>query len=138
MDKLPQLHENASLDEIREFFKHDQFATKAAGCSIVEARKGYARCEMPLSDIHLNGHHRVMGGAIFTLADFCLAVACNIDEPPTVSVSNTIEFMSSPKGKVLIAECETNKSGSHLGFYTVSVRDENNKLIAVMSATCYR
>lgn len=135
---LPQIAADASLDEIRAFFKNDQFATRAAGCTLVSAEKGHAIAEMKLSDIHLNGHGNVMGGAIFTLADFCLAVACNVGEAPTVSVNNNIEFISGASGSKLIAECNADKSSRKLGFYTVTVRDDNEKLIAKMTATCYR
>lgn len=135
---LPQIDETASLDEIREFFKHDQFATRAAGCKLVSASKGHAVAEMPLTEIHLNGHGNVMGGAIFTLADFCLAVACNVGEAPTVSVTNNIEFICAAKGTKLIAECVADKSGRKLGFYTVTVRDNTKRLVAKMTATCYR
>lgn len=58
----------------------------------MEGSRGHAVCEMVLDDKHRNAQGGVMGGAIFTLADFCLAVACNVDEQPAVSVSNTIEF----------------------------------------------
>ena len=34
-----------------------------------------------------------MGGAIFTLADFALALASNIGMPPSVSVSSAIDYM---------------------------------------------
>lgn len=135
---LPQIAADATLDEVRAFFKNDQFATRAAGCSLVSASKGHAVAEMPLTDIHLNGHGNVMGGAIFTLADFCLAVACNVGEAPTVSVNNNIEFISATKGTKLIAECIADKSGRKLGFYTVTVRDDNEQVVAKMTATCYR
>lgn len=86
------LPENPTLQQIQAYFANDKFATQAAGCTIVEGSRGHAVCEMALDDKHRNAQGGVMGGAIFTLADFCLAVACNIDEQPTVSVSNTIEF----------------------------------------------
>ena len=78
-----------------------------------------------------------MGGAIFTLADFALAVASNYSSA-AVSVTNTIEFMSAPRGKRLIATCDANKSGRTLGFYTVEVYDELKTPVARMAATCYR
>ena len=34
-----------------------------------------------------------MGGAVFTLCDFALAIACNIGENPTVSVESSIHYM---------------------------------------------
>ena len=132
------LPENPTLEQVQAYFDNDKFATQAAGCTIVEASCGHAICEMELADIHRNAQGGVMGGAIFTLADFCLAIACNIAEQPTVSVSNTIEFMSSAKGTKLIAECNADKSGRKLGFYTVDVADDTGRKIARMTATCFR
>lgn len=131
------LSEDATFEEIDAYFKNDKFAAMA-GCELVDARKGHAVVEMPITDNLRNAQGGVMGGAIFTLADFALAVACNVGEDPTVSVSNTIEFLSSTKADTLIAMANTEKSGRHLGFYTVDVVDSAGKHIARMSATCYR
>ena len=135
MEELP---ENLTLDEVREVFANDRFATQAAGCRVVEARCGHAVCELPLSEIHRNAAGGVMGGAIFTLADFALAVACNLGEEPTVSISNTIEFLSAAKGDVLIATCDVDRSGRRVGFYTVDVADDTGRRVARMVATCAR
>lgn len=132
------LPENPTLQQIQAYFANDKFATQAAGCTIVEGSRGHAVCEMVLDDKHRNAQGGVMGGAIFTLADFCLAVACNIDEQPTVSVSNTIEFFSGAKGSKLIATCDADKSGRKLGFYTVDVADDTGRKVARMTATCFR
>ena len=130
--------ETPSIEELQAVFENDRFATQAAGCRIVEGRKGYAVCELDLRDVHRNAMGGVMGGAIFTLADFALAIACNVGEAPTVSVSNTIEFLSGAKGEKLIATCDADKSGRALGFYTVRVSDELGTQVAVMTATCFR
>lgn len=132
------LHESSTLDEVREYFGHDRFATDACGCEVLEASRGHAVCAFDIAPEHLNAQGNVMGGAIFTLADFSLAIACNIGEHPTVAVSNTIEFMNGARGKRLIATCDANKSGRTLGFYTVDVRDELETPVARMCATCYR
>lgn len=131
--------ENPTVEELEAFFTGDKFATQAAGCRIVEGRRGHAVCEMELvRDVHYNAMGGVMGGAIFTLADFALAIACNIGEEPTVSVSNTIEFMNAAKGTKLIATCDADKSGRRLGFYTVDVTDDTGRAVAKMCATCAR
>ena len=132
------LPENPTLEEIESVFENDRFATQAAGCRIVEGRRGHAVCELELSDIHRNAMGGVMGGAIFTLADFALAIASNVGENPAVSVSNTIEFLSAAKGTRLIATCDADKSGRTLGFYTVRVEDELGTKVANMTATCFR
>ena len=69
------LSDNPTLEEVASYFANDQFATRAAGCTVVEARRGHAVCEMKLAEIHRNATGNVMGGAIFTLADFALAIA---------------------------------------------------------------
>ena len=132
------LREDCTIDEVRELFGNDRFATEACGCRVVEARRGHAVCAFDISDTHLNAQGHVMGGAIFTLADFALAIACNIGENPTVAVCNSIEYFNATKGSRLIATCDVDKSGRSLGFYTVLVTDDLGASIAKMTATCHR
>ena len=132
------LDKDTSLEEVRTFFSADRFATEACGCRVLEARQGHAVCAFDVTPVHRNAQGNVMGGAIFTLADFALAIACNIGEQPTVSVSNTIEFMSATRGTQLIATCTASKNGRSLGFYTVDVADDLGTPVARMTATCFR
>lgn len=132
------LDENCAIEEVRELFGNDRFATEACGCRVLEASRGHAVCEFDIAPIHLNAMGNVMGGAIFTLADFALAIACNIGEEPTVAVTNTIEYMNTVKGKKLIATCEIDKSGRNLGFYTANVTDELGTPVAKMTAVGFR
>lgn len=132
------LPDNPALEEIEAVFANDRFATEAAGCRVVSGERGRAVCAMELADVHRNAMSNVMGGAIFTLADFALAIACNIGEEPTVSVDHTISFFRSTKGSRLTATAVCDKPGRNLGFYTVTVEDDLGKLIAKMTATCYR
>ncbi len=127
-----------SLEEVRIFFENDRFATDACACRIVEAGPGHAVCEFEIADRHKNGFGSVMGGAIFTLADYALAIACNIGEQPTVSVCNNIEFMHVAKGSRLIANANVDRSGRSLGFYTVDIVDDLGTKVAKMTATCSR
>lgn len=130
--------DNPNIDEVREFFAHDLWATEACGCEVLEASKGHAVCAFDITERHRNAMGNVMGGAIFTLADFSLAIACNVAEEPTVAVTNTIEFLASTKGTRLIATCDADKSGRSLGFYTAVVTDDLGAEIARMTATCFR
>ncbi len=132
------LPDNPTRDQIEAVFANDRFATQAAGCRVVEGGRGRAVCEMELGDIHRNAMGNVMGGAIFTLADFALAISCNIGEEPTVSVDSNISFLRATKGAKLTATSVCDKPGRHLGFYTVTVKDDLDKDVARMTATCYR
>lgn len=132
------IDESCPIEEVRRYFGNDHFATEACGCEVLEASRGHAVCAFDVAPIHLNAQNNIMGGAIFTLADFALAIACNLGENPTVAVNNTIEFMSACRGTRLIATCDADKSGRSLGFYTVDVRDDLGTPVARMSATCFR
>lgn len=131
------IDEKLSLDEVRAIFANDRFATMA-GCRIVEASKHHAVCEMPLTDLHQNANGGIMGGAIFTLADFALAVAVNVGQPDTVAVDNAIRYLNAPKGTKLIATARVDKAGRSLAFVTVSVTDDTGRDIAVMTSTSFR
>ena len=124
--------------EVRDYFGHDLWATEACGCEILEAARGHAVCAFDIGPRHRNAMANVMGGAIFTLADFALAIASNIAEEPTVSVTNTIEFIAGTRGRRLVATCDADRSGRSLGFYTTVVTDDTGVEIARMTATCFR
>ncbi|MBQ3283437.1 MAG: PaaI family thioesterase, partial [Atopobiaceae bacterium] len=116
----------------------DLFATQACGCQVMEAARGHAVCEFEIGPTHVNAQGNVMGGAIFTLADFALAVACNVGEEPTVAVTNTIQYYAQPKGTRLVATAEADRSGRSMGFYTIDIADELGTKVARMTSTCFR
>jgi acyl-CoA thioesterase len=126
--------ENSPLEEIREHFKNDQFATHAAGCYIIEARPGYAKAAFDVHDIHKNAMGNVMGGASFTLADFTVAVASNLDRAEVSSAAN-IQYIGLCKGKQLIATAVADKRGHTLSYYTVTIEDELGNLVAKATFT---
>ncbi|MCL2883637.1 MAG: PaaI family thioesterase [Coriobacteriia bacterium] len=129
---------DASLAEIQAIFAKDRYAVATTGCEILEAIDGRAVCALTLDDCHLNMNDNPMGGVIFTLADFCLGIVSNYNQPPTVSSSCTIEYLNVATTPRLIATGVVDKKGRTLGFYTVKVHDENAVLVAKMTATCAR
>ena len=124
----------SKLDEARDMFSKDLYATKVTGCVIDEWREDYAKCSMKITPDHRNAYVGIMGGAIYTLADFAFAVASNFDkEVATVSVVGQASFMSASKGSVLFAEAELLKDGRTNAFYEVRVTDDCVKLVAVVN-----
>ena len=121
-----------TIDEIRERFSHDRFATDAAEITIAEAQPQYAVCEMPLLENHRNVRGTPMGGAIFTLADFTAAIAANgfAEDTDTISLHADITFLSAAKGEKLIAKSRCVKQGRSTSLYEVEVTDELGTLVA--------
>ena len=89
---------------------------------------------MQITDNHKNALGAVMGGAIFTLADFTFAVATNWQENPTVSLNASITFLGKTKGKTLIAEAKKIRSGKTTCYYTVEITDELGSQVAHMTS----
>ena len=121
----------SKLEEARELFAHDVYASELTGVVIDEIGDNYAKCSLILEDKHRNAYGGIMGGAIYTLADLAFAVASNFDkEEATVSLSTSANFMSASKGNVLYAEARLIKDGRRNCFYEVRVTDDLGKDIA--------
>lgn len=133
-----RLPEHPSLEEAQDFFKDDTFAYKQAGCRITESWKGHGKAEMDLfAEKHCNAQGYVMGGAIFTLADYAFAAASVPGHRSSVSLVSTIEFVHSTRGEKLIATCNVDHSGNKVGFYTVDVEDDMGVYVAKVAITSY-
>lgn len=122
-----------TIDEVRERFSHDRFAT-VNGAVIDEIGEGYAKCSMTLNETHRNALGAVMGGAIFTLADFAFAVASNWNKNPQVSLNASISFLGKAKGDHLVAEAHKIKEGRKTCYYEVMVCDELGNQVAHMTS----
>ena len=128
-----------SLTEIQEAFSHDRFATNQANIRIVSAQPDFAVCEMPITPEHLNARGTVMGGAIFTLADFTAAVAANAFAQctNTISLHADISYLSPAKGTKLIATARCIKQGRTTALHTIEIRDDLNTLVAYANMNGY-
>lgn len=124
--------DNLNLERARKFFAKDKFATDVMGIEIEEAGEGYAKCSLRITEKHINAENDVMGGVMFTLADFAFAVAANFNQPKTVSLSCQISFLSAPRGELLTAEAKCVKQGHTTCYYTIEVRDDRDRIVTVM------
>jgi len=122
------------IEEAKDFFKGDRFAM-VNGMQLDEIYEGGCVCSCRISDDHRNALGGVMGGVIFTLADFAFAAASNNDHKPTVSMDSDIRFLASTRGSVLTARASLVKSGRTASVFTVTVTDELGKEIALYTGT---
>ena len=125
------------IEQANEFFKQDVFAIDTCGIKITKVGE-ISECQMPIKTKHLNALNSVMGGAIFTLADFTLAVALNYNKMPSVTTSANINFLSGAKGKTLIAQARPIRKGRTLSCYQVDVHDELNTHVAFLTMNGFR
>ena len=86
--------------------------------------------------------------AFFVIAEFALvrvrksqielAVASNVNQPPSASTNSSIAHMRRVKGNKLKAVAHPDKLGRNLAFFTIDLFDEPGNLVARMSATVMR
>ncbi len=122
------------LEEARAFFAGDRFATEN-GAVIDEIGEHYAICSMEITPHHLNAAGRVMGGAVFMLADFAFAVASNFGHPADVTTTSQITFLRPSQGKLLYAKSQELRRGRTAVYYETSVTDDTGALIARVTAS---
>ena len=124
------------LEKAREFFKDDRYATEATGIVIEEVGEHYAKCSLKLQKKHQNAVGNVMGGVMFTLADFVFAVSTNFNcEDITVTTVSQICYLGIAKGDTLYGESRLIKDGRTTCFYEITITDNSGTKIAVITTT---
>ena len=124
-----------NIEKAKEFFIKDRYAMITTGIEIEEVEEKYAKCSLKINENHTNATGHVMGGAIFTLADFTFAVATNFNQPLTVTTTSNISFMGSPKGDTLYSETRLLKDGKRNCFYEITITDNLGTLVAVVNSS---
>lgn len=125
-------------EEAKIFFATDRYANDTTEIEILEVSVGYAKTRLRIKDKHLNGNNVVMGGCIYTLADYTFGIASNCGPMACVTLSSNIVFNSPGKGEYLYAQTEAIKTGRTICNYSVKVTDDNGKLVANADFVGYR
>ncbi|MBO4337725.1 MAG: PaaI family thioesterase [Lachnospiraceae bacterium] len=126
-----------SLEQAREFFKNDRFAT-GNGMQIEELSEDHCVCSMQITDDHKNAIGGVMGGAIFSLGDFAFAVTVNNVHMPSVAQQMSCNFLSAPKEGVLTARAKVKRSGRTSTIVNIDITDDKGRDIAQIVGTGYK
>lgn len=117
------------IEEAKAYFACDRFATEN-GMTIDELDESHAVTSLTLGARHRNAYGGVMGGAIFTLADFAFAALTNDREKVTVAQQVSINYLASSKGERLIATARYKKDGRSSCVVDVDVVDDTGREIA--------
>lgn len=123
------------LTKAREIFSKDIFAYDTTGIDILEAEPQYAKCRLKIEKKHLNALNTVMGGVIFTMADYAFAIAANIGGDIVVTINSQISYLGSAKGNELYAEARPVKVGRSTCVYNIDIKDELGIHVACVSVT---
>ena len=125
------------MEEAQAFFTQDRFATEN-GMTLDELGEDYAVCSVVLSARHRNAYGGVMGGVIFTLADYAFAAASNNIHRVTVAMQVSINYLSAPKGGKLIATAKCIKDGKTSMVVNVDIVDDTGRAVAQFVGTGFK
>ena len=126
-----------NIENIKRCLKNDRFAGHT-NIELLTVAPGHATAKMALHPHHLNGLGTVQGGAIFTLADFCFAAACNSHGTVAVALNVSITFMKAATSGTLWAEAKEVSKNFKVGAYAVEVKDDQGDLVAQFQGLAYR
>ena len=116
----------------------DKFA-EALGIKLLDLREGYSKCAMIVREDMANAHRIAHGSAIFALADFAFATACNAHGQTALALDVKINFLQPvPIGARLVAEAIEESLSPRIGLYHLTVKDARGKIVAAAQATAYR
>lgn len=124
----------------RDFFVQDIYATRITGVVIASVTEFETICTLQLTEDHRNAAGGVMGGVLFTLADFAFAVAANTplleqgESNYWISLNSTIHYLAPTNGEQLTARTTCIKSGKSVCLYNIDIFDEH-KMIATIQTT---
>jgi len=115
----------------------DHFA-KTLGIEVLESKDGFAKVCMKVEKAHTNALGFTHGGAIFSLADYAFALACNFGDNVAVAVQVDIKFLKpTVEGDILTAEARRVSEGKTTGLYQVMVL-KIDKIVAVFSGLAFK
>ena len=125
------------IDEVKDFFSKDRYATMS-GMVVDDYGEDYSVCSVVLNDNHKNGYGGIMGGVMFTLADFAFAVVSNNVHQSTVAQQMSINYLSAPKGTKLIATAKLKKNGRTSTIVNIDIVDDTGRDIAQVVGTGFK
>ena len=114
----------------------DAFA-RLLGIEVLQAAGGCAKVRMEVRPEHLNGLGMVHGGAIFTLADYAFALACNSEGVTSVAINASISFVKAVTEGTLCAAA-TKAADGKVAPYEIRVTDSAGALVALFHGLAYR
>jgi acyl-CoA thioesterase len=129
---------NPAGADLRASLAGDPFG-RWLGIELLDLAPGYCRAAFRLEPHLRNFQGDAHGGAIFSLADFAFAGACNGHGQPAVALSVSIHYLAPvAPGTRLVAEAREARQGRRAGFYVMTVTDPEGTVVASCQAVSLR
>ena len=128
----------AARSLLTRLFARDAFA-RHLGLELADAAQGRAAVRMRVRPEHVNFWNACHGGAIFSLADTALGLACNSYGSVAALIDAHMTFsMTVKEGEWLTASAVEASRTRKLAVYRIDVKNEGGALVASLTGTVYR
>ncbi len=122
------------LEEARQYFARDRYASEATGVVIEAVGPHYAKCSLKITERHLNALDFLMGGVVYTMADLTFAVSTNFRaERPTVTNVAQVSYLNPLAGETIYSESRLIKDGKRVCFYEIRIWDNTGRDLALVT-----
>ncbi len=113
---------------------------RCLGMKLAGLERGYSKVQMQYEPSRMNNiYQRAHGGAIFSLIDEAFETASQTEGTIAVALNVNVCYMASPEnGALLTAEARQINSTRKISNFNITVKDQEDKLIASCQATAYR
>jgi len=109
------------------------------GIIILVSEPGRCVLKMKVRKEMLNGFGILHGGVSFSLADSAFAFASNSQGRKSFSIDNSISYLHKvQEGDELMAEAKELSLTEKFGWYSVSLTNQENRVVAIFKGTVYR
>lgn len=127
------------IEKVRKLMEKDRYAAETTG-AVIESidDDGRVTVRLDINEGHFNSAGRVMGGAIYTIADYAFASTVYANECYSTAINCSMEYLSAGRGSYLTARGYLDKAGRNVIFGGADVFDETGRMIARMSVQSFR
>lgn len=123
---------------VAAMLKRDEFS-RWLGIKVQKVAAGECTASMRVRAEMVNGFGVAHGGIVFSLADSVLAFASNSHGRIAVAIENSIAYPHAVQiDDVLIATSSEVHCGGRVATYTVTVRNQNDQIVASFRGTVFR
>lgn len=117
---------------------HDHFS-RWLGIAVTALAPGACTCTLTVRPEMVNGFGFAHGGIAYALADSALAFASNTGGLVNVSINNAISYPAAVRvGDILTATAHEERRTARLGFYRVTVTNQQGEAVALFHGTVYQ
>ncbi|QZT34461.1 hydroxyphenylacetyl-CoA thioesterase PaaI [Caldalkalibacillus thermarum TA2.A1] len=123
---------------LKPLFEQDPYA-QHLGIELVSLDKGVAQTRVTVTEQHLNFNGACHGGLIFSLADYAFAAASNSHGQVAVGINVHMSYLAPGHvGQTLTCTATEIKKTPRLAVYEMTVKNEENDIVARMEGMVYR